>query len=127
MRILNRLVEWTDDGIQYEADQRHAELVIKELGLKEYSKPVATPGVKSVRKYEEGVGEEMRPEGATRFRAIAARAMYLSQDRSDVQFASKELARRMAQPVLQRPRKMNSLSRCTKDRREQQSIQTNAT
>ena len=46
----------------------------------------------------EDVDEEMRPEDATRCRAIAARAMYLSQDRSDVQFASKELARRMAKP-----------------------------
>ena len=89
MRILNIIAEWTEYGIKYEADQRHAELVIKELGLKEDSKPVATPGVKSDRKYEEDVDEEMRPEDATRFRAIAARSMYLSQDRSDVQFASK--------------------------------------
>ena len=24
MRVLNRIVEWTDNGIRYEADQRHA-------------------------------------------------------------------------------------------------------
>ena len=26
MRILNRIVEWTEEGINYEADQRHAEI-----------------------------------------------------------------------------------------------------
>ena len=33
IRILNRIVEWTDNGIKYEADQRHAELIVKGLGF----------------------------------------------------------------------------------------------
>lgn len=33
IRILNRIVSWTDNGIQYEADQRHEELIIKMMGL----------------------------------------------------------------------------------------------
>ena len=33
MRLLNRVIEWRDDGINLEADQRHAEIIIKELGL----------------------------------------------------------------------------------------------
>ena len=36
---------------------------------------------------------------ATRFRAVAARANYLSADRPDVQYAVKEICRRMAKPV----------------------------
>eukprot|EP00969_Alexandrium_andersonii_P111187 4908720-Alexandrium_andersonii.AAC.1 len=44
MRVLNRIVTWTDEGIWYEADQRHAELIIKGLGMKEESKGVVTPG-----------------------------------------------------------------------------------
>ena len=31
MRILNRVVQWTSEGIAYEADQRHAELIVKQL------------------------------------------------------------------------------------------------
>ena len=44
MRVLNRLVHWTREGIEYEADQRHAELIIQELNLKADSKGVNTPG-----------------------------------------------------------------------------------
>ena len=33
MRILNRVVKWTRNGITYEADPRHAEIIIRELGL----------------------------------------------------------------------------------------------
>ncbi len=33
MRILYRLVEWTETGISYDAYQRHAEIIAKHLGL----------------------------------------------------------------------------------------------
>ena len=33
IRILNRIVEWSESGIIYEADQRHAEIIIKQMGL----------------------------------------------------------------------------------------------
>ena len=33
IRILNRIATWDDEGIKYEADQRHADIIIKELGL----------------------------------------------------------------------------------------------
>ena len=31
MHVLNRIVEWTDKGITYEADSRHAEIIIQSL------------------------------------------------------------------------------------------------
>ena len=31
IRLLNRVISWTPEGIRYEADQRHAELVIKDM------------------------------------------------------------------------------------------------
>ena len=31
-RILNRIVRWTPQGWEYEADQRHAELIVKAMG-----------------------------------------------------------------------------------------------
>ena len=43
MRVLNRVITWDSRGITYEADQRHAEIIIKTLGLED-SKQVATPG-----------------------------------------------------------------------------------
>jgi hypothetical protein len=33
MRVLNRIVEWTEQGIEYETDQRHAEIIVRDLGL----------------------------------------------------------------------------------------------
>ena len=44
VRILNRVVQWTQDGITYEPDQRHADIVVRELGLAK-AKGVSTPGV----------------------------------------------------------------------------------
>ena len=40
IRILNRIVEWKEEGIVYEADQRHAEICLKEMGLDESSREV---------------------------------------------------------------------------------------
>ena len=43
IRILNRVLCWTASGLTYEADPRHAEILIKELNPWA-SKAVATPG-----------------------------------------------------------------------------------
>ena len=45
VKILNKIVRVTKDGVELEADPRHAELVIRELGL-ENCKPSKVPGVK---------------------------------------------------------------------------------
>lgn len=44
MRLLNRVFEWSKDGISNEADQRHAEIIVLDLGQQEGSKSVAIPG-----------------------------------------------------------------------------------
>ena len=43
MRILNRIVTIQDGGLRYESDPRHAELLIRNMGV---SNSVGTPGVK---------------------------------------------------------------------------------
>ena len=46
IKIVNRIVTWDGArGFVYEADPRHVEIVIEQLGLQE-AKPVATPGTK---------------------------------------------------------------------------------
>ena len=32
VRVLNRVIEWKEDRIIYEADPRHAEIIIDEMG-----------------------------------------------------------------------------------------------
>ena len=99
IRVLNRTIRWTQKGVEYEPDQRHAELLVREMGM-ETSKPVATPGVADTA--EEHAAYENSPEltraDATLFRGMAARLNYLSLDRPDLQFAAKECAKRMARP-----------------------------
>ena len=45
MRVLSRIVRVTDEGLLYEADPRHAEMLIKDFKLED-AKTVVTPGVK---------------------------------------------------------------------------------
>ena len=47
IRILNRIVRIVEDGLLYEADPRHVELLAKSLGIQD-CKPVATPGIKKL-------------------------------------------------------------------------------
>ena len=46
VNILNRIMTWDAGfGIQYEADQRHGEILVESMGL-HTAKPVSTPGIK---------------------------------------------------------------------------------
>ena len=42
--VLGRIVEWTDEGISWEADPRHAELIRKSFGVA--GRSISTLGVK---------------------------------------------------------------------------------
>ena len=96
-RVLNRVITWYDDRIEYEADPRQAERLIDELGLTGAS-AVVTPGVKLA--YQEHARDApLGPEMVTPFRGTAARANFLSADRLDVQFAAKEICRTMSAPT----------------------------
>jgi len=96
IRILNRLVQWTSGGIEYEADQRHAELIVADAGLNMASGQRATPGVKA---NLDEASEPLNAEETTRYRSSVARAIYLSQDRPDILYAVKELSRNQCNPT----------------------------
>jgi hypothetical protein len=99
VRILNKVIRWTPGGVELEADPRHAELVVRELGLEKASAS-KVPGTKPSREdVEKSLSEELldRPE-ARRYRAIAARLNYLAPDRLDIAYSVKEAARNMSSP-----------------------------
>ena len=95
-KVLNRIVRYTEEGYELEADPRHAELIIEQLGVGG-NRPVITPGIDD----DDVESAEVEIEGsdATRFRGVAARCNYLSFDRPDLQYATKEVCREMARPT----------------------------
>ena len=65
--------------------------------MDEKTNTAVTPGVKALP--EQVLEDKPLPEGEhTRFRGTSARGSYLAADRSDVQFAGKEICRWMASP-----------------------------
>ena len=55
LRVLNRVLRWTETGIAYEADPRHAEILV--AGLLGKSRPATTPGAAAKGGIEEEKGE----------------------------------------------------------------------
>ena len=98
---LNRLLRLYLPGAEgserweLEADPRHVEILVSQMGLSSESKAVSTPGVRTT--HEED-GKELDAEGRACYRSWTIRASYFSQDRCELQVAVKELERRMQQP-----------------------------
>ena len=103
VKILNRIITWERDEITYEPDPRHAEMMVKDLGLEE-AKSVKTPGVKPTKKEiddnEKRIEESRLSDNkATHFRSVAARSSFLAMDRPDIQYATKNACAKMANPT----------------------------
>ena len=57
-RVLNRVVRWTDDGVEYEADPGQAEKLLDFIGLgSERVKSTVTPGLKPTNEQIDGEKE----------------------------------------------------------------------
>ena len=99
MTFLGRVITWEESGIKYEADPRHAEIVIQSLGLAG-GKGAATPGstTKLDVRDESASNPLMAGQDATNYRAVTARLNFLAQDRTDIQHATKEVSRYMSAP-----------------------------
>ena len=78
IKFLNRIVTWHDtEGISYEVDPRHIEIILKQLQLTE-AKIVTTPGTKEEGRTSEDHKTELTDKEATLYRALVARCNYLS-------------------------------------------------
>ena len=97
MTVLNRVLRWTADGLEYEADPRQCERLLESLGLDDSCNGVATPGIKPL-PAQIDIEQPLPPGEQTEFRAVSARANYVSADRVDIQYSSKETCRFMSNP-----------------------------
>ena len=87
VRVLNRIIRWTHEGWEYEADQRHGEIIVKETAMED-SKPTVTP---TAEEKEEEEDQEVLGGADTRwYRGVTARGIYLGLDRPDIAYATKE-------------------------------------
>ena len=78
-RVLNRIVRWPSESVEYEADPRHAEQIVRDLDLIG-AKPVTTLGSKPT--FEHACRSKLLPPAKVRtITAVAARANYLAMDR----------------------------------------------
>jgi hypothetical protein len=109
-RILNRVIRVTPAGWEYEADQRHAEIMMMAMNL-EKAKSVSTPS-EDPKEWEKEENEKpLDADDARNFRSIAARGNYLAADRADIQYAVKEICRGMAAPKRLHHKKLKRLVR----------------
>ena len=116
MRVLGRIIRYTEagDGLTIEADPAHLEVVLENLGL-ETSKPVASPGAREESSLtareieqrrlamapvapEDDIASALTGQQLKDYQSLAARLNFYSMDRPDVQFAVKELMRRLSCP-----------------------------
>ncbi len=93
IKVLNRAVRCSSDGIQYEAAQRHTDIIIKAMDVED-ARPMAGPGTQEPR--EEAAEREraaaMPQSEATMYRGIAARLNYLSLGRVDLHLTANPVA-----------------------------------
>ncbi|CAE8656778.1 unnamed protein product [Polarella glacialis] len=108
MRILNRVVQWSRTGITYEADQRHAELIIQQFDPS-VANAVVAPGEKD-RKPEEWF-PPLDAAGSSAYKATAARLNFLSTDRPDIAYACKESCRDIGSPTQKSSTKVKHIAR----------------
>ena len=109
IRILNRIIRISTQGLEYEADPRHQEIILNELGL-DNAKGVSVTGTKDAPK-QPGGEQLLTGSRATHYRAVTARINFLAQDRPDLLFAAKECSRSMSSPTEQDFEKLKRLGR----------------
>ena len=95
LTYLKRTIGWTPDGLTYEASETYVPRLLEEWSMTTCS-PVSTPGVKV--RVEQEKPEPLSNDMASKYKRAAATLNYLSLDRPDISFSSKELSRKMTDP-----------------------------
>ena len=98
IKFLGRMIRLTSAGLEWEGDAKHAKACLEKMNLGDL-KGVETPGTKSEGEVKEGVREQvMSPIDAKLYRGCVALLNFMSQDRVDTCYASKEVSKTMSNP-----------------------------
>ena len=98
VEFLGRKIRLTNEGLEYEAGEKHVQALLQEWSL-DGCREVSTPGVGSERKDLKTQDQALGKEEAARYRRGAAICNYLSLDRCDIAYSTKEVSRGMACPT----------------------------
>ena len=119
-RVLNSIISCKDEGIWWEPDSRHADLVVKSLepkigkdgqAVSAQASKVKTPIAKPTAEDMEKDKEFLPSEEASLYKSVAMRAAYLAQDRPDLQVATRSLAQGLQQPTVRHQLMLKRLAR----------------
>ncbi len=108
---LGRLIRWTPEGFEWEANPKHAQDLMQLVGLKQSSKGADVPIAKTVGKGMRTIIDELTVEEATSFRQGAGTGLYLSIDRPSLQFAMGEVMSGMQTPLVKHKLMLHHLAR----------------
>ena len=95
--MLDRTMKLHEWGITWEGDGRHRKLIMEQFGLCENSKILTKNGYKD-EEDEESSPKKLNVQEIKAYRTLAARMNYMAQDNLAIQFAAKEVCRRMSSP-----------------------------
>jgi hypothetical protein len=101
--FLNRVLRWEPQAgrMEIEADTRHAEVVVRSLGLQDAA-PVSTPAAKRTKADELTTlagAQPLQDAEATLYRSLVMRINYIGQDRPDLSYTAGSLAAGMKAPT----------------------------
>ena len=107
--LLGRIVRWEAWGISCEANPKYRESVLEDLGLKEDSKSLMSPGTRDADRDDDLLPEVLGDD--RKCRSIVATINCMATDMPDLQFACKEVCREMSAPTVQSWKKVKRIGR----------------
>ena len=98
MIVLNRRISFTENGIEWEGDSRHAQEIIEAFNLQD-GQGLTTPCGDDIRRRINDDDKLLDEKWSKVYRSLAAKGNYLAQDRADIMFTVRMLCKSMANPV----------------------------
>ena len=89
-KYLNRILRWTSDGLEYEGDPKHAQILLREWGMVDCL-PMDCPISKDTEE-RLGEGDKLGEQEVRPVRRAIARLNYMAQGRPDLSVCSRLLS-----------------------------------
>ena len=99
VKILNRILAWTEKGFEWHADDKHSREVVRRLNLTQGSSYSSVPGSKMAGASVKDGEDELDPDSAKEYASLAGTLLYHAIDRPDLQFVVGKLMASLMKPL----------------------------